>query len=75
MAGTQVPLYIIMAITGLWSGVAFVLACVAFELGVILGVARPQMAPLERIGWAALWGALTAGFAVCFYLLVAEPTL
>ena len=49
-AGTQVPLYIVMAITGLWGVVPFVLACVVFELGVIFGLARPQMEPQERIG-------------------------
>jgi hypothetical protein len=74
-AGTQVPLYIVMAITGLWSVVPFVLACVAFELSVVFGLARPQMKPVERAGWAALWAAATAGLAVCFYYLVAEPTL
>jgi uncharacterized protein len=74
-AGTQVPLYIVMAITGLWSVVPFVLACVAFELAVIFGVARPQMEPAERAGWALLWGASTAALALCFYYLVAEPTL
>jgi hypothetical protein len=74
-AGTQVPLYIVMAITGLWSVVPFVLACVAFELIVIFGVARPQMKPVERAGWAALWAASTAALAVCFYYLVAKPTL
>jgi FtsH-binding integral membrane protein len=74
-AGTQVPLYIVMAITGLWSVEAFVLACVAFELSVIFGLARPQMQPVERVGWAALWSAATAVLAICFYYLVAEPTL
>jgi uncharacterized protein len=74
-AGTQVPLYIVMAITGLWDVVPFVLACVVFELAVIFGLARPQMKPIERLGWVALWGATTAGLAVCFYYLVAEPTL
>jgi hypothetical protein len=74
-AGTQVPLYIVMAITGLWGVVPFVLACVAFELAVIFGVARPQMKPQERVGWVALWSGMTAGLAVCFYYLVAEPTL
>jgi hypothetical protein len=74
-AGTQVPLYIVMAITSLWDVVPFVLACVAFELAVIFGVARPQMAPAERVGWVALWSGMTAGLAVCFYYLVAEPTL
>jgi hypothetical protein len=74
-AGTQVPLYILMAITGLWSVWVFVPACVVFELAVIFGVARPQMKPAERVGWAVLWGALTAGLALCFYYLVAQPTL
>jgi hypothetical protein len=71
----QVPLYIVMALTDLWSVGAFVAACVAFELAVIFGLARPQMTPVERIGWATMWAAVTAGLAVCFYYLVAEPTL
>ena len=74
-AGTQVPLYILMAITGVWSLGVFVVACVVFELAVIFGVARPQMKPGERIGWAVLWAAATAGLAFCFYELVAKPTL
>src|SRR3954447_14262672 len=74
-AGTQVPLYIVMAITGIWSVGVFVAACVVFELAVIFGVARPQMEPQERVGWAVLWGFATAALAVCFYYLVAEPTL
>jgi hypothetical protein len=74
-AGTQVPLYILMALTDLWSPGVFVLACAVFELAVIFGVARPQMKPHERVGWAALWGATTAGMALLFYYLVAQPTL
>jgi uncharacterized membrane protein (UPF0127 family) len=74
-AGTQVPLYIVMAITGIWSVGVFVAACVVFELAVIFGLARPQMKPQERIGWVALWGATTALMALAFYYLVAEPTL
>lgn len=75
IAGTQVPLYIVMAITGLWDVVPFVLACVVFELAVIFGVARPQMKPRERVGWAALWAAVTAALAFAFWHLVASPTL
>ena len=75
VAGTSVPLYIVMALTDLWSVGVFVGACVVFELSVIFGIARPQMKPLERVGWALLWGALTAGLAACFYYLIAEPTL
>jgi uncharacterized membrane protein (UPF0127 family) len=74
-AGTQVPLYIVMAITGIWSVWVFVAACVVFELAVIFGLARPQMMPTERVGWVALWGAATAVMALAFYYLVAEPTL
>jgi hypothetical protein len=74
-AGTQVPLYILMAITGKWSVGVFVAACVVFELAVIFGLARPQMKPVERAGWVGLWGAATAVLAVCFYYLVVEPTL
>ena len=75
VAGTQVPLYIVMALTDLWSAAVFTGACVVFELGVIFGVARPQMKPLERVGWALLWGAVTAVLALAFYYLIAEPTL
>jgi len=74
-AGTQVPLYIVMALTDLWSVGVFVGACVVFELSVIFGIARPQMKPLERVGWVLLWSAATAVLALCFYYLVAEPTL
>ena len=75
IAGTQVPLYIVMAITGLWSLPVFVAACVVFELAVIFGVARPQMKPQERAGWALLWGGATAFMACAFWHLVASPTL
>jgi uncharacterized protein len=74
-AGTQVPLYIVMAITGIWSVGVFIAACVVFELVVIFGLARPQMKPTERIGWVLLWGAATAAMALAFYYLVADPTL
>lgn len=74
-AGTQVPLYLVMAITGIWSAGVFVAACVVFELAVIFGLARPQMEPRERVGWVLLWGASTAIMALAFYYLVAEPTL
>jgi uncharacterized membrane protein (UPF0127 family) len=74
-AGTQVPLYIVMAITGIWNVGIFVAACVVFELAVIFGLARPQMQPQERAGWVVLWGAATAILALAFYYLVAEPTL
>lgn len=75
VAGTQVPLYLLMAVTGLWDWWVFLAACVAFELAVIFFVARPQMRPHERAMWAALWAGATALMALAFYYLVAEPTL
>ena len=75
VAGTQVPLYLLMAITGLWSVWIFVPLCVIFELGVIFFIARPQMQPIERVGWAVLWGGTTLVMATLFYYLVAKPTL
>jgi hypothetical protein len=75
VAGTQVPLYLVMALTDLWNVWIFVAACVVFELFVIFFIARPQMKPKERIGWAALWAGATAVLALAFYYLVAEPTL
>lgn len=75
VAGTQVPLYIVMAITGLWGLIPFVAACVVFELAVIFGLARPQMEPQERVAWAGGWAVVTALLATAFYYLVAEPTL
>src|SRR3954466_2572031 len=74
-AVTQVPLYIVMALTDRWSPGVFVAACVVFELIVIFGLARPQMRPMERVGWALLWSAVTALMALAFYHLVANPTL
>jgi len=75
VAGTQVPLYLVMALTDLWSVWVFVPACVVFELFVIFFIARPQMKPHERVGWALLWAGTTAVMATLFYYLVAEPTL
>ena len=75
VAGTQVPLYLVMALTDLWDWWIFVAACVIFELAVIFFVARPQMKPRERVMWAALWAGATAVMALAFYYLVAEPTL
>ena len=51
VAGTQAPLYLVMALTDLWPVEVFVPACMVFELAVIFGIARPQMKPKERVGW------------------------
>ena len=70
-----VGFYIAMALSELWAAWVFVAACVALELLLIFGVGRPQMKPVERAGWALLWGTSSAALAACFYYLVAEPTL
>ena len=75
VAGTQVPLYLLMAITDLWEVYVFVPACVVFELFVILFIARPQMKPQERVAWNLMWAAFTGLMAAAFYYLVADPTL
>ena len=75
VAGTQMPLYLVMALTDLWSVWVFVPACVVFELFVVFFIARPQMKPVERVGWALLWAGTTAVMATLFYHLVAKPTL
>jgi hypothetical protein len=70
-----VVLYIVMAITGLWAMVPFVVAVMAFELILIFGVGRPQMKPIERVGWALLWAFAAGVLGLCFYYLVADSTL
>jgi VIT1/CCC1 family predicted Fe2+/Mn2+ transporter len=76
-AAAIVPLllYIVMAFSEVWAVGVFVLVAVALELILIFGIGRPQMKPIERVGWALLWGFTTAVLAVCFYYLVADPTL
>jgi uncharacterized protein len=70
-----VVLYIVMAITGIWAMVPFVLAVMALELVLIFGVGRPQMMLNERVGWALLWAFAAGVLGLCFYYLVAESTL
>ena len=70
-----VVFYIVMAITGIWAMVPFVLAVMALELVLIFGVGRPQMKPNERVGWALLWAFAAGVLGLCFYYLVAESTL
>jgi uncharacterized membrane protein (UPF0127 family) len=70
-----VILYIAMAFSDLWGLLVFAAACVVFELVLIFGLARPQMKPKERVGWAFLWGFTAAALGLAFYELVAKPTL
>jgi hypothetical protein len=70
----QVPvvMLVLSLIIGRLELLPFVGLSVAIEWFIIFALARPQMKPVERVGWALLWGATTAFFAVCFYLLVVE---
>ena len=70
-----VLLYVVMAFTGLWTVLAFVVAAVLVELILIFGIARPQMQRHEAAGWAVLWAFTTAVLALCFFYLVASSTL
>ena len=70
-----VVLYIAMAITGIWDWYVFLAVSVVLELVLIFGIGRPAMKRHEAVGWALLWGFAAAGLAICFFYLVAEPTL
>ena len=45
------------------------------ELVLIFGIGRPAMKRHEAVGWALLWGFGAAALGVCFFFLVAEPTI
>jgi uncharacterized membrane protein (UPF0127 family) len=68
-------LYIAMAISGIWSAAVFVAAAAALELVLIFGVGRPAMKRHEAVGWALLWAFSAAVLGLCFFYLVAEPTI
>jgi uncharacterized protein len=67
--------YIAMAFSDLWGLLVFGVACALLELVLIFGIARPQMEPQERLGWALLWGVAAFLLGLAFYELVARPTL
>jgi uncharacterized protein len=70
-----VLLYIVMAIAGIWEWYVFVAAAVVIELVLIFGIGRPAMKRYEAIGWALLWAFSAAVLGICFFYLVAEPTI
>jgi hypothetical protein len=70
-----VVLLIVGAFTGEFSFVVFVAASVAIELILIFGLARPQMKPKERVGWALLWGFTAAVMGAAFWSLVFSNVL
>ena len=63
-------LLLVGAITEPLTFVPFVLISAAAELVLIFGIGRPQMKPLERVGWAALWGFSALVFGAAFFELV-----
>jgi hypothetical protein len=76
-AAIVVPLVLLIVsiIIGQFSVVIFVAAAVILELLLIFGLARPQMQPLERVGWALLWSTAAGVLALCFYYLVLDNLL
>jgi hypothetical protein len=65
-----VVLLIVAAILGGIDFIPFVVASVILELVLIFGFARPQMKPVERVGWALLWGFSAAVLGAAFWELV-----
>lgn len=76
-AAVVVPcvLLIVGAFTGEFELGIFVAASVVLELVLIFGIARPQMKPRERVGWALLWGFTAAVLGAAFWELVFSPSL
>ncbi len=70
-----VLLLIVGAFTGEFDFIVFVAACVAIELFLIFGLARPAMKPAEKVGWALLWGFTAAVMGAAFWELVFAPVL
>jgi hypothetical protein len=76
-AGVLVP--VVLLVVGAFVGEIdfwiFVGASVVLELALIFGLARPQMKPLERVGWALLWGFAAAALGAAFWELVFQPSI
>ena len=70
-----VILLIVGAFTGEFAFLLFVAVSVVLELVLIFGLARPQMKPKERVGWALLWGFTAAVLGAAFWELVFAPVL
>ncbi len=70
-----VLLLIVGAFTGEFDFLLFVAGCVVIEMLLIFGLARPAMQPLERVGWALLWGFAAAVLGAAFWDLVFAPVL
>lgn len=72
VVGVPVILLIFGAVFGRLSAGIFVIASILLEWFFIFVVGRPQMTRRQALGWAMLWGAITALFGVLFYYLVVK---
>ncbi|HEX2097146.1 MAG TPA: hypothetical protein VHF50_07250 [Solirubrobacterales bacterium] len=76
-AAVIVPLILLVvgAFTGEFDIAIFLAASVVLELVLIFGIARPQMKPGERVGWALLWGFAALALGAAFYDLVFKTSV
>jgi hypothetical protein len=68
-------LLLVGAFTGQFEIGPFVVASIVLELLLIFGIARPQMKPRERVGWALLWAFSAGALGAAFWSLVFAPSL
>jgi hypothetical protein len=77
--GASVIVPTVLLIVGAFAGefglAVFVAASVVLELVLIFGLTRPQMKPIERVGWALLWGTTAAALGAAFWSLVFTQAL
>jgi hypothetical protein len=78
-ASAAVIVPVILLIVGAFVGEigigVFIAASVVLELVLIFGLARPQMKPRERVGWALLWGFTAAVLGAAFWELVFQQAV
>ena len=65
-------LLVIGALTTRLDLIPFVAISAVVELVLIFGIGRPQMKPVERVGWGLLWGFTAAVLGAAFWALVYE---
>jgi hypothetical protein len=77
--GAAVIVPLVLLIVGVIAGGiafgVFVAASALLELVLIFGLARPQMKPRERVGWALLWGFSAAVLGAAFWDLVFQQAV
>lgn len=65
-------LLVIGALTSRLDLLPFVAISALAELVLIFGIGRPQMKPMERVGWGLLWAFTAAVLGAAFWSLVYE---